>query len=307
MAIDWFTVVAQILNFLILVWLLKRFLYQPILDAIDAREQRIADELNSADTKQREAQKECDEFVQKNAEFEQQKQTLMQEAKHAADTERTRLIAAAREQADALEAKRRKALKREQLNLQTQLRSLIRDEVFAIARKALADLADTSLEKSITETFIGRLQAMESDAKQAFVNALADNSSSSDNTEHVLVCSAFDLPPQQKASIQNAINTKFSADIPLQFETAANVISGIRLSVKGQQISWNIDEYLALLEKNVGGLLKSVSDTNSSAPKPAVSNKKESDADTEALVPETAPADTAEVIPTKTKSAAAPQ
>ena len=42
MLIDWFTVIAQMLNFLILVWLLKRFLYQPILDAIDAREKGIA-------------------------------------------------------------------------------------------------------------------------------------------------------------------------------------------------------------------------------------------------------------------------
>ena len=44
MLIDWFTVVAQVVNFLILVWLLKRFLYKPILDAIDAREKRIAKE-----------------------------------------------------------------------------------------------------------------------------------------------------------------------------------------------------------------------------------------------------------------------
>jgi F-type H+-transporting ATPase subunit b len=51
MLIDWFTVGAQVLNFLILVWLLKRFLYKPILDAIDAREQRIAAELADADAK----------------------------------------------------------------------------------------------------------------------------------------------------------------------------------------------------------------------------------------------------------------
>ena len=42
MLIDWFTVGAQLLNFLILVCLMKRFLYQPVLDAIAAREQKIA-------------------------------------------------------------------------------------------------------------------------------------------------------------------------------------------------------------------------------------------------------------------------
>ena len=42
MLIDWFTVGAQGINFVILVWLLKHFLYKPILGAIDAREKHIA-------------------------------------------------------------------------------------------------------------------------------------------------------------------------------------------------------------------------------------------------------------------------
>ena len=57
MLIDWFTVAAQALNFLILLWLMKRFLYAPILHAIDAREQRIAAELKDADASKLEAQK----------------------------------------------------------------------------------------------------------------------------------------------------------------------------------------------------------------------------------------------------------
>ena len=57
MLIDWFTIGAQVLNFLILVWLLKRFLYKPILHAIDAREKRIAKELADADAKQSRSRK----------------------------------------------------------------------------------------------------------------------------------------------------------------------------------------------------------------------------------------------------------
>ena len=41
MDVDWITVSAQIVNFLILVWLLKRFLYRPVLNAMNRREQRI--------------------------------------------------------------------------------------------------------------------------------------------------------------------------------------------------------------------------------------------------------------------------
>jgi F-type H+-transporting ATPase subunit b len=73
MLIDWFTVVAQIINFLILVWLLKRFLYKPILNAIDAREKKIAKELADADAKKAEALKEREEFQHKNEELDQQR------------------------------------------------------------------------------------------------------------------------------------------------------------------------------------------------------------------------------------------
>ena len=45
MLIDWFTIIAQALNFLILAWLLKRFLYRPVLNALDEREKLIASEL----------------------------------------------------------------------------------------------------------------------------------------------------------------------------------------------------------------------------------------------------------------------
>src|SRR5579871_4525076 len=113
MLIDWFTVGAQALNFLILVWLMKRFLYKPILRAIDEREKRIAAELADADAKKAEAQKERDEFQQKNAEFDQQRATLLSKVTDEANAERQRLLEDARQAADALSAKRREALRRD--------------------------------------------------------------------------------------------------------------------------------------------------------------------------------------------------
>ena len=117
MLIDWFTVLAQVINFLILVWLLKRFLYRPILDAIDAREKRIAQELADADTKKAEALKEREEFQHKNEEFEQQRAALLNKATEEAKAERQRLLDVARQAADALGAKRQESLRRDAHNL----------------------------------------------------------------------------------------------------------------------------------------------------------------------------------------------
>src|SRR5476649_840233 len=110
MLIDWFTVGAQTLNFLILVWLLRRFLYQPILAAIDTRERSIATTLADADAKHASAQQERAEYEQKNAQIEQQRAELLRQASAEAHTQGTVLLDAARAAAETLSAKQREAL-----------------------------------------------------------------------------------------------------------------------------------------------------------------------------------------------------
>jgi F-type H+-transporting ATPase subunit b len=250
MLIDWFTVGAQALNFIILVWLLKRFLYKPILNAVDAREKRIAAELADADAKKSEAQKERDEFQHKNEEFDQQRAALLTKATAEANAERQRLLDDARKAADALSAKRQEALRSDAVNLNQAIRRRTQQEVFAIAQKALTDLAATSLEERMCDVFTHRLRSMDGKAKEGLAEALKTAS------EPALVRSAFDLPEAQRAAIQKAINETFSADIQLRFETAPDLVSGIELITSGQKIAWSIADYLASLEKGVGELLK---------------------------------------------------
>jgi len=250
MLIDWFTVGAQTLNFLILVWLMKRFLYKPILHAIDEREQRIAAELADSDTKKSEAQKERDEFQHKNEEFDQQRAALLSQATDEVNAERQRLLDEARQAADTLSAKRQDALQREQQGLNDEITLRTSNEVFAIARKTLTDLAGTSLEERMSDVVTRRLRELNGEAKVDFAKALKALS------DPVLVRSAFDLPPEQRATIQQALNETFSADIPVRFETAPDVISGIELTTNGRKVAWSIADYLVSLETSVGELLQ---------------------------------------------------
>jgi F-type H+-transporting ATPase subunit b len=75
-------------------------------------------------------------------------------------------------------------------------------------------------------------------------------------SEPALVRSAFDLPAEQRAAIQNALNETFSAEIHVRFETAPDLVSGIEITTNGQKVAWSIGDYLASLEKGVGELLK---------------------------------------------------
>ena len=259
MLFDWFTIAAQALNFLILVWLMKHFLYHPILNAIDAREKLIAKELADAASQKAEAQKEHAEFQKKNEEFDQQRAALLTKATEEAKTERARLLEEARKAADTLSAKHQTALLTDAGNLNQAISRRTQSEVFAITRKALADLATVSLEERMGEVFDRRLHALDGPAKAVLGAALKKNS------EPALVRSAFDLPVPQRAAIQNALNETFSAEVHVRFETAPDLVCGIELAANGQKVGWSIAEYLAALEKGVGELLKP---KDKSVPKP---------------------------------------
>jgi F-type H+-transporting ATPase subunit b len=248
MLINWFTVGAQAINFLILVWLLKRFLYKPILHAIDEREKAIAIQLADAEAKKAEAQKERDDFQRKNEAFDQQRAENMKRAADEGNAERRRLLDLAHADADALRAKRHEALQTEQRNLGLEITRWAQKEVFAIARKTLADLAGMNLEERMSDVFVGRLRDLNGAAKEQLAAGLKTS------TQPAIVRSAYDLAPAQRTAIENAVKDTLAGTRQLQFQVASELVSGIELSVNGLKVAWSIADYLSTLETKVGEL-----------------------------------------------------
>lgn len=249
MLIDWFTVFAQALNFLILVVLLKRFLYKPILLAIDAREKRIAEQLADANTKKAEAQAERDEFLVKNEEFDKQRAALLSKATDEANVEHQRLLDEARKAIEDMLTKRQETLMADARNLNQAISLRAQQEVFAITRKALADLATTSLEERLGEVFTRRLREIDGKTKENLAGVIKSSS------EPAIVRSAFDLPEAQRATIQNTLNETFSTEVKIRFETKPDLISGIEFIANGQKVAWSISDYLDSLKKGLEDLL----------------------------------------------------
>lgn len=261
MLIDWFTVGAQAVNFIILVWLLKRFLYKPILNAIDAREKRIATELAAAGAREDQARKSHDEFDKKNKQFDQDRDALMAKAALEIKAEHERLLGDARNAANDLLSEQRAAARNDTTALMDQMMRLAATEVFDVARRALSDLASMTLEERLGEIFTRRLREMKPDAKQLLDLALRAPHAAA------VVRSRFSLATQEKATIQNALNETFAADIRLAFETAPEGICGIELTVGGQKLSWSIAGYLGALEEKAQALINTQIKPSSAVPK----------------------------------------
>jgi F-type H+-transporting ATPase subunit b len=240
MLIDWFTVGAQALNFLLLVWLLKHFLYKPILHAIDEREKKIAAELADADSKRTEAKKEKDDFQHKNEEFDRQRTELMSNATNDAKTEREKLIAEATKAADAFSEKRLASLRKEEANLRESIIKKVQQGVFSISRKVLKDLAESDLDERIVNVFIRQLK----------------ESSFTHSKMPVTVYTAFSMSSTLQTSVKKQMQEMFGADAQIEFQTNPNLMSGIEITSNGQKVAWSIESYLIALEKNVDEMTK---------------------------------------------------
>jgi F-type H+-transporting ATPase subunit b len=250
MLVDWFTVAAQALNFLILVWLMKRFLYKPILQALEAREKRIASDLAGAAAMKAGATTARDELRHKNDEFDHLRAGLVKQAIDQANAGGQQLQDEARKAAAALRTEGANSLRTDAQNMNQAIRRRTEREVFAIARKALMDLASVSLEERAADVFIRRVRAMDGAARESLAHALKDA------PDAAIVRSAFELPATQRAAVQQSLNEVFSGNVRLRFETAPDLVCGIELTANGQQVGWNIADYLSSLEQKVDALLE---------------------------------------------------
>lgn len=246
MLIDWFTVAAQALNFIILVWLMKRVLYKPIMAAIGARETLVAAELAGAAAKMNLADKAVEEFKRKNEDFERDRAALMTQAVKEAAAQSALLLEVARVAADALQSKRHVALLREAKDLSESLAGRAQQAFFDLARRAFKDLASSSLEAQMTAVFCERLRTMTTIDKNKLSAAIQTG------TQAVSLRSAFPLPTNLQTTLQTAVDEAFGPPVVLRFEVAPDLVSGIELTAQGQRVGWSIAEYLAALERAIG-------------------------------------------------------
>lgn len=231
MSIDWITVIAQIANFLVLVWLLKRFLYRPILDGIDAREAGIARHMLEAGKAQEKAQTAEAEYRAQQAQLLADRDTLVDQALQASETERDALLADAHAKLEQEQQDWHRHLLREREQFTAQLQKAASETLLELTRKALRELADETLEAAIVRNVGARLHAIASEISLA----AGDSAEALATTRDV-------LPETARAQLQADIK-KLLPHTALHFVTDAQQAPGLVLRVGGAQVAWTVDSY----------------------------------------------------------------
>lgn len=255
--IEWFTVAAQIVNFLILVVLLKRFLYRPILDAMEKRRQAVESELKNADARREEAEKEKQTFRQKQQELETAREAKINEAKQKADEERKALVAQARKDVETMRAEWTQSVEREKEDFVSDLKRQLAQRAVDVSRKALSDLADADLEAQVTAAFLRQVKSLDDSGRRALLDRVTEKASP------CRVLTSFELSEDSRKGLAEGLNEALGTPLEFAFETSDELVCGIELRTDGHSVAWSVEKFLEDLE---GRLLHDIEDIGEKEP-----------------------------------------
>ena len=251
MLIDWFTVVAQIINFLILVFLLWRFLYKPILKTIDNRQRQIDQRWRDAEQKRQEAEQEARDYRQKRQDLEERRQDILAKAQEEAEADRKQRMHQARQEIESLKHQWHEALENEQESFLADLRSRVTHQVYDITRRVLKDLADADLEQQAAQIFLQQLQDLDSSQKTDLRQAVHDSE------QDVMIRSSFELPQDTRQQLVDTVKSQLDLNgNSVQVDVNQDLIFGVELQAGGQFLAWNVKDYLQQLEEQLSAAIR---------------------------------------------------
>jgi F-type H+-transporting ATPase subunit b len=241
MHIDWFVFFSQIVNFLILMFLLKKFLFGRIIGAMDAREAKIGAVFMEAEKSRQEAEAAAESHTKRLRDIEAGYEQMLLKSRQDAEAYQGQLLEKAREEVDFLKARWMEALRSERANFLHELRRLAGNQVYAVSRRVLKDLAGLDLEERIVEVLMERIEALDEQERKKFQGP-------TENGVIVISC-AFEILPATQARLNDVLRRFFPGVIEITYEKSDDVLSGCELRSGGHKIAWSIKDYLDSLEE----------------------------------------------------------
>lgn len=261
MQIDWFTVVAQTFNFLVLVALLRLVLYKPVVKAMADRAAAIESRWAEAEAAETKAEAEGAEHRAAVQKLDADRAALLAAARQEAEAEHQQLLAQAMAEVKQAQQEWRAALEREQAGFAAELRQQLATRICAVARRALLDLADTRLEAQVMTVFVGQLRVMADSVRHAMGDACRSSGLP------VVVRTGFAVADEERRELGKVIaglldgtgaaGRTAGPGLAVDWRVDQRLACGIELETPGRQVRWSVDSYVDAVEQEMSESLRS--------------------------------------------------
>jgi F-type H+-transporting ATPase subunit b len=243
--LSWPTFFLEIINFLVLVWILKRFLYKPVLEAIAQRKAAIEKSLTDANAKEAGARALAEQYQNRLAEWDREKEKLRAQVAEEISAQRVQMMAALE---NSLKQEREKARVLEERRL-SDLQSKVEEEGRAkgvqFTARLLARAASSELEARLVSLALEDLPLLSEEQIEAL------RSVSQQPGLHVKVTSAFPLSAPQRGVIAQKLKDVTQESVAVEFNQDNGLLAGLRISVGPWVLRANLEDELKFFAEAV--------------------------------------------------------
>jgi len=236
--LSWSTFLFEVINFLVLVWILKRFLYQPVLDVIARRRAGIENELAESRRLHDEAETLKAEYEGRVADWNHERQQARDVLTRELDEERAHqlqllqaMLGKEREKSESADERRRQEAMRE-----SELHALRQSAQFAA--HLLAQASGPELESRLLDVFLDGLSALSVEQVTALKARWGEP------PEGIDVTSAYPLAEQQQQRLQQALDGITDPGIRVRFTQDPELVAGLHISIGAWVLHANIRDEL---------------------------------------------------------------
>lgn len=249
MELDWSTFILEIINFVILVWLLKHFFYKPVMDIIAKRKQTIQDSLDKADAVQAEAESLKSQYENRLEDWEKEKATSRAELHRKIEEEKRQAM---ENLAQSIQQEKEKAevlLQRQQENTLRKNERLAIEQSVAFVTRLLSRFANPELEATIIHIVLEDLRNLSSDQLEELQKA------STKATEPVHISSAYKIEKENQTVLKNTLTKILKHPVEVEFKRDPALLAGIHIDIGAWNLQASLQEelkYFARIQHNNG-------------------------------------------------------
>jgi F-type H+-transporting ATPase subunit b len=236
--LTWTTFILETINFLVLVWILHRFLYRPVLNIIAKRREAVEKSLADAEQTKREAETVREQYEHRNADWQQEREAARSKLNEELEAERRKRLD---ELQTTLEQEREKARAADTRRLQDEQRKVEQtalQQASAFASRLLSLAAGPDLETRLIDIAIQDLSALDEERRKAL------HESWTREPEEIVATSVHPIPDEQRKRLEQALAKGAGISAPVTYKQDASLLAGVRLGIGAWVLGTNLADEL---------------------------------------------------------------
>jgi F-type H+-transporting ATPase subunit b len=235
--LSWSTFLLEIINFLVLVWILKRFLFNPVRKVIARRRMEIDKRIQDTEALQVEAATLKQQYEERLSDWEAEKRQLHQALKQALEAEKADRLSEIAAQVEKERERSRVVQARQQEEWRRGMEETALRQGALFASRLLQAGAGAETEVALIERAIADLEELGQARIESFQTEQSEKAD-------IRITSAYPVCAQQQQRLQSQLARLFSAARPIRFEQDETLLAGIRIASGNWLLSCNIKDEL---------------------------------------------------------------